>query len=200
MQKGRVLKMQNSPASDRSDLDRKRSGLSSILPPARFIDTAENECERARRYDRPLCVMITHADGLAAIASEVGAQRCEIAMAEVALCLANGLRRIDTRGRLGPSQIGILLPETRISQAQMVAERLQTAVAGLTVESKGVAHALSLNIGCAALSPRMKDAKSFLMLGCAELRKAKASGGGGVLSIAAPEELRVNMPRNSQIH
>ena len=37
MQKGRVLTMQNSPASDESELDHKRPGLSTILPPARFF-------------------------------------------------------------------------------------------------------------------------------------------------------------------
>ncbi|MEM7423882.1 MAG: diguanylate cyclase [Pseudomonadota bacterium] len=173
--------------------------LSRVLSPARFLETAESEWERARRYDRPLCVLMVQVDGLREIARSAGARRCEVAMAEVAACVSAGLRKIDTRGRLGPNEFGLLLPETRLTQAELVAVRLQDSVEDLEIEMRGGTKKLRANIGLASLSPRMQNAKVFLMTACSELRKARTSGSGG-LSVAKPDEIMMTTPRSGELH
>ena len=109
------------------------------------------------------------------------------------------LRGPDKVGRLGLGELGVLLPETNLNNAAAVAERLRRAVEALKVTTEQGTRSVTVSVGVAALTPRLRDPKSFLMRGSFELRRARSYGGNRVC-VASPEKVRLTVPRNAQIH
>lgn len=164
-----------------------------------FLETADEEVDRALRYDRPLSVLMMQLEGILRIRKAEGADVAEEAIAASAERIARGLRRIDRIGRLGIGEFGILLPETRMGNAELAAVRLRDSFASEPVEIRDGPRPISLNIGISTVNPRMRNAKTFLMLACAELRNARRIGDGQISTIP-PELVRVSVARNGSIH
>ena len=112
------------------------------------------EIERARRYDRPLSIMLLDIDKFKTINDTLGHLVGDTILLETAEQLQSSLRSCDFVGRWGGDEFVIICPETAPDTALLLAERLRygyatrdfTAVGGLTV-SIGVA---SYHEGCQA--------------------------------------------------
>ncbi len=84
-------------------------------------DRLEAEVERARRYHRPLALVMLRVAGPAE------------AMEDHAAALARALRRMDLLAEYGVDELGLLLPEAGRAAADAVIERARRAPAGLAV-------------------------------------------------------------------
>ncbi len=84
-------------------------------------DRLEAEVERARRYHRPLGLVMLRVAGPAE------------AMEDHAAALARGLRRMDLLAEYGVDELALLLPEAGRAAADAVIERARRAPAGLVV-------------------------------------------------------------------
>lgn len=170
-----------------------------LLSPKEFMQLAADEVDRSSRYDRPLAVALIAIDGLALMRKIEGADRAERVMDHMfeQLCLL--VRGPDRIARLGPAELGVLLPETTLKNAAMVAERMREVLHNESGAVVGVKHQLGLSVGVAALSPRVRDPKRFLMTACFELRRAQSEGGDQV-RVASADTVRLSIPRSGQIH
>ncbi|MEM7744335.1 MAG: diguanylate cyclase [Pseudomonadota bacterium] len=164
-----------------------------LLPPRDFLELTADEVDRALRYDRPLTVILMTIDGFSALRNTLGNDRVESLFGQVRDKVLGSLRSHDRTGRLGRGELGALLPETTLSNAVSATDRLRIALADDTTVGA------SVSMGVAALSPRMRDPKTFLMTACFELRRAQSQGTGEV-SVAEPEVLKVSIPRSGSIH
>ena len=169
------------------------------LSPGGFLETTGDEVPRALRYDRPLGLIMVMVDGLAMVRKADGAEAANEVFQAVAGLFEDMMRSPDRVGRLGMGEIGILLPETNLSNAAAVAERLRRAAEALTIETQAGPKKATVSVGVVALTPRLRDPKSFLMRGAFELRRARSYGGNRVC-VASPEKVRLTVPRNAQIH
>ncbi|MBF5095341.1 diguanylate cyclase [Azospirillum sp. INR13] len=91
----------------------------------RFMELAEVEMARLRRYGRPVSVLMLDIDRFKAINDTHGhavGDRALVRLAEV--CRAE-LRDTDHVGRVGGEEFAIILPETPLESATEVAERLR---------------------------------------------------------------------------
>ena len=164
-----------------------------------FLEHTEDEVCRALRYDRPLSVLMVHLDGIAQIDRMQGRDVCKQAVAASVVTLVRTLRRIDRVGRLGLCEFGILLPETRLGSAEIAAIRLRDLFAAGPVESAKGSHEIGLNIGISSVNPRIRDAREFLMLACAQLRTARRAGNGEICT-RPPERVHVTISRSGSVH
>ena len=85
------------------------------------------EAERARRYQHPLAVVLLDLDGFKAVNDELGHPAGDQVLAQVGAVLA-GSRFADSAFRIGGDEFAVLLPETDISGAQAVGERLAAQI------------------------------------------------------------------------
>jgi len=94
-----------------------------------LVNTLETELERTGRTGRPFAVLLLDLDGLKRINDKYGHLTGTRALCRVAHVLRLHCRAIDTAARYGGDEFALVLPETRLRNAQSVAERISTRLA-----------------------------------------------------------------------
>jgi diguanylate cyclase (GGDEF)-like protein len=104
----------------------------SRLPPgvadeALFERLAVHEMTRARRYERPLVMLVIGMDGWATLMAERGHGAAHDLLGGLAARVRRLLRDVDAIGVHGNGRLAVLLPETPLDGALVVAGRIQQA-------------------------------------------------------------------------
>lgn len=94
-----------------------------------FTFLAEAEHERVKRYGHPCSVVMLDIDHFKLVNDTYGHHIGDQVIRGFAACCVENLRRSDLFGRLGGEEFAAVLPETTLSQAMAVAEKLRAAVA-----------------------------------------------------------------------
>lgn len=130
------------------------------------------EFERARRYSRPLSLVMLDIDRFKAINDEFGHLMGDKMLQAIASLARASLRTTDVLGRWGGEEFLVLCPETSAEDALAVAERIRDAVAKGRYPS-GRAHTVSA--GVASMAP--EDSVDLLLQRAdTALYRAKNSG------------------------
>ena len=124
--------------------------LTGILNTRGFQDRCTLEIHKAKRYNRPLSLLMVDPDGFAAINSAHGRRGADTILRALTATLERGTRDTDLVGRVGAEEFGVLLPETDCNGAQLVAERLRARISELVVPVDGSAVSCTVSIGIAA--------------------------------------------------
>ena len=94
----------------------------------RLLDRlAVHEMTRARRYEHPLTLLLVDIDGWATRNTEQGKRGTDEQFTSLALRIRRLLRDVDAIGLHGDGQLAILLPETPLDGALVVAGRIEEA-------------------------------------------------------------------------
>jgi len=128
--------------------------------------------EQARRYHRPLSIVMLDIDYFKRINDEFGHQTGDRVLREVAGLLQSCLRGTDAVGRWGGEEFLVLCPETNGLQAESFAERICEQVRAFPFSS---GQPQSVSAGVAELSPA-DTADSLLRRADAALYRAKRGG------------------------
>jgi len=112
-----------------------------------FLELAERAVYQARRYSRPLSVVMIDVDNFKHINDTFGHAAGDQVLTNIARRMQSVLRRSDILGRYGGDEFVVLLPETGQEGARRMTERLRAAVAQ-TVEKMGeMDMPVSLSVG-----------------------------------------------------
>ena len=90
-----------------------------------FMNRWEWECERAKRYQRPLACLMIDVNGFKQVNDKLGHQTGDVVLKHVAQELQTMMRQSDILARFGGDEFVIALPETSEHQASAVAEKLR---------------------------------------------------------------------------
>lgn len=150
--------------------------LTKSLTRRHFFNIAESEFLRFRRYHRKLSMLVLDADHFKNINDTYGHYAGDLVLRNMSLVTMEQKRTQDTFGRLGGEEFGLLLPETNLEQAQVVAERIQKAwqQTPCPVDDK-VIHS-TVSIGIAEASPEDKSFEDVLRRADRMMYKAKEAG------------------------
>jgi diguanylate cyclase (GGDEF)-like protein/PAS domain S-box-containing protein len=120
-------------AQARDQLVRQAStdGLTGLSNHRAFHDLLRVEVVRARRYDRPLSIVLVDLDDFKEVNDRHGHQAGDALLRAVAGALQGVVRASEVVARLGGDEFAVLLPETDLLGALATAERLRAAVGGL---------------------------------------------------------------------
>ncbi len=100
--------------------------LTGLANHGQFHRVLESEMGRSRRYGHPLALIMLDLDFFKAVNDTFGHLTGNQVLEELATILTEGVRDVDTVGRLGGEEFGIVLPVARTSDAFQVAERIRT--------------------------------------------------------------------------
>jgi diguanylate cyclase (GGDEF)-like protein len=103
--------------------------LTGLFNRRHFLDLAEREVKRARRYRRPLALLVIDLDDLQAVNDAAGRSAGDTVLQAVAVRLQTTLRDIDILGRYEDDTFVALLVEGDQAAAQYVAARCQHSIA-----------------------------------------------------------------------
>jgi diguanylate cyclase (GGDEF)-like protein len=100
-------------------------GLTGLYNRAQLFTTLEQEVSRTRRSDRGFCVLMIDLDGLKLINDSAGHLRGDAVLKGLASVIAGSIRTVDSAYRYGGDEFVVLLPETDIVGAFVVAEKIR---------------------------------------------------------------------------
>lgn len=153
-----------------------------------FMILAEAELERFQRYQRPLSLLIFDIDHFKFINDTLGHDAGDRAIAHVAELARADKRPSDILGRIGGDEFVMLLPETDIAQASVVADRLREKVAGSPLGQRGAEMKMTISVGVAGATLSMPGVAALLKLADDALYRAKFLGRNQVsLAMPAPQ-------------
>ena len=141
-----------------------------------FLELAELEFHRARRYQHPLSAMMLDIDHFKRVNDTYShALGDQVIQAVAALCREN-LRDIDLMGRYGGDEFVALVPEVNLDDARKAAERLRKIIADAPIDTERGPLNITISIGVVALTPDYLDFASLLNQADAALYTAKNAG------------------------
>jgi len=142
-----------------------------------FLNLADLELARARRYDRPFSLLMLDLDLFKNVNDRYGHRIGDLTLQKVVEVCGQILREVDVAGRLGGEEFGIILPETDAAQALQVADRVRQAVADASVAlPQGGSVGITTSIGVATYSEADPDFDAVLARADRALYEAKRSG------------------------
>ncbi|MCL5961410.1 MAG: diguanylate cyclase [Chloroflexi bacterium] len=93
-----------------------------------FREALEAEHSRAKRFGRPMTVVMADLDLLRNINNSYGHLAGDIVLKGVAEIILAGMREYDVAARFGGEEFALILPETHPGQARIIADRLRRDV------------------------------------------------------------------------
>lgn len=150
--------------------------LTGALNRRSFMEGAAREVERARRYQRPLSVVMFDLDHFKSLNDTYGHLAGDDVLRTVVARTRQVLRDSDILGRYGGEEFAILLPETPKELARQVAERLRQAMAAQPMIADGSAVAVTISLGVSELDPSEDAIGNTLRRADDAMYDAKESG------------------------
>lgn len=141
-----------------------------------FLEAAEREWERARRYDNDAALLLIDADHFRQVNEDHGHLCGDELLRRIAAAAAASLRQPDLVARFGSEELIVFLPQTDPLGALDVAERIRTRVQALRLPWQGLEVGTTVSIGVAPLRSEMPTLDWMIHEADAALRAAKADG------------------------
>ncbi len=143
-----------------------------------FTSTLDRELERGRRFETPLGLLMMDIDDFKLVNDTYGHQQGDEVLAQVAGVLRDHSRELDTPARYGGEEMAVVLPQTGVEGAEMLAERIREAVEALRVPRVRGGGVLSVtaSFGVASVPDVAADRESLIAAADAALYRAKRSG------------------------
>lgn len=151
-------------------------GMTGIYNRRHFLALADREWNRARRYHRPLSLLMIDIDYFKAINDCFGHQVGDEMIAHLAELARECKRDSDVLARIGGEEFALLLPETTLVQANVVAERLRCDVAEKPLGTASRSIPATVSIGVATTANSVVDFSALMKAADEALYDAKRAG------------------------
>ena len=138
------------------------------------------EMERARRYARPLSLIMIDLDGLKVTNDTYGHAAGDKVLKLVADAIRSQIRSVDLPVRFGGYEFVILLPEADLDAATLVAQR----VCGRITSTRFRGQMLSVSAGVAQWSATFGSVEEFIAAVDQAMYQAKHAGGRRIFVLA----------------
>lgn len=151
-----------------------------------FLCLAKAEWSRFQRYHRPLSVLMIDVDHFKSVNDRYGHAVGDDAIVAVANACLEGKRVSDLVGRMGGEEFAMLLPETDLCQATIVAERIRDRVERKQLSPHKAHFNVTVSIGVAAATVSMAGPETLLIAADQALYEAKSKGRNRSVSWSPP--------------
>ena len=149
---------------------------------------AQAEVERARRFGRPLSVVLADFDLLRDVNNRYGHLMGDQMIRRVADAIRASLREYDVPARFGGDEFAVLMPETTLPEAMAVAERIRRGVEAIVLKSGDGVVPATVSIGVALFPAHGRTASDLLAAADRAVYQAKALGRNRVWAFAERED------------
>ncbi len=153
-----------------------RDGLTQISNKRKFEEEAVREVARARRYNRPLSLLLFDVDHFKAVNDERGHLCGDFVLKEVVRLVSDFFRKEQVFARVGGDEFAVLTPEAHIEGAKILGERLRSRVANHEFDYAGTTFRVTCSFGIAELGPEMKSPEELYEAADRALYGAKRAG------------------------
>lgn len=147
-----------------------------------FQNVLHLEWKRALRFNRPMALMMIDVDFFKKYNDTFGHLKGDEALKKLARILFEHVREVDTVARFGGEEFVVLLPDTSLSDAVSVAEKLRSLVERARNLDVPENTSLTISIGVAAYPEIVKSEEDLLNAADKALYQSKDKGRNCVTS------------------
>jgi len=151
-----------------------------------LMTLAEQEYQRARRFDRPLSIIMLDIDHFKSLNDTHGHATGDQVLAEVGRRLRSSVRAIDVAGRYGGEEFLLVLPETALPGAGLLGERLRRAMANNPIATVAGPLSITMSLGVATTGANVPDVATLIANADSALYAAKQAGRNRIAAFGLP--------------
>lgn len=122
-------------------------GLTGLANHRTFYDLLEKEQRRIQRYGGQISLIMADIDNLKPINDKQGHRAGDLAIRHVSKKIKDCIREIDTAARYGGDEFAIILPNTSLADAIVVANRMVREISESVIRWEGQELKMSVSIG-----------------------------------------------------
>ncbi|HYK19217.1 MAG TPA: diguanylate cyclase [Pyrinomonadaceae bacterium] len=149
------------------------------LPNRRYMEERlAEELNRSKRYDYPTSFLMIDIDDFKVYNDKNGHQAGDVALQIAAHCLKSALRAADVASRYGGEEFCILLPQTAMAEAGVIADRIRQRVSS-TQFPHGKTQPLgrvTISVGVSTFSKNVDTSENIIAAADRALYRAKSLG------------------------
>lgn len=161
-------------------------GLTQIYNRRYFEENLEREITRARRYGRPLALVLFDIDHFKNTNDKFGHRAGDFVLRQVAKLVSKRARSVDVVARFGGEEFVVILPEIDAGGAEHFAEDLRCLVEQRSFEFERELIPTRISVGVACLHDKMESGDDLVKAADQCLLEAKARGRNCVVLAQAP--------------
>ena len=154
-----------------------RDGLTKLLNHRTFYTLLEKEVTRAQRYKKPLSVLMLDIDHFKRVNDTYGHVAGDMILAGLSSVVSSQVRNLDSACRYGGEEISVILPETGMKEAVLMAERIRSAIEAHRFDiGQGQSISITVSIGVASLPAQETSVEKLVATADKALYEAKEGG------------------------
>ena len=153
-----------------------RDGLTGVFNRRYLEQTISKEFFRIKRYGGTLSFILLDLDYFKNINDQYGHLAGDEVLRQTADVLSLCIREADTLGRYGGEEFGIILPETRLEGALVLAERLRQNILKKKIFHNEHQIKLTVSVGVAELTDDMERYECLIDRADSALYRSKEQG------------------------
>jgi diguanylate cyclase len=134
------------------------------------------EFDRAKRFKKSFSILMLDIDFFKKVNDTYGHLSGDEALIAVAKISKSSIRKIDFIARFGGEEFVIILPETPIDFAKILAEKLRKHIAAIKIPFEKTSYSFTVSVGVSVWSEQDSNIDSVINRADENLYKAKKSG------------------------
>ncbi len=142
----------------------------------KFNEELSKAIIRANRYNQPMSMILTDLDNFKRINDKNGHNEGDIVLMRIAKLLQENVRKSDFLCRWGGEEFIILLPNTNLDSALLLAEKLRLAISSRIFFCDENNYTITASFGVTQLDNSKEDSSSFFKRVDSKLYEAKDAG------------------------
>jgi diguanylate cyclase (GGDEF)-like protein len=151
--------------------------LTGISNRRHLLEQGVKEFQRTQRYNWPLSILMFDIDHFKRVNDTYGHDIGDVALRKVAHVCRQVVRETDFAGRYGGEEFIIILPDTPLTGATHLAERLRQTVANTSIPTEdGLFFTVTISIGVTAYDASVNSFENMVSRADAALYQAKKLG------------------------
>jgi len=128
-----------------------------------LMERFEEEVERARRYVFPMACVMVDIDDFKQINDTYGHLQGDQILQQIAILMKNSNRVVDILARYGGEEFLLILPQTNLGGAEVVAERFRQLIADTHLIQSDPDRRITVSLGASELVYAGEDTKEELL-------------------------------------
>ena len=135
---------------EKAELEARKDYLTNLANRKAFDEQLKVEEERARRYDRPLSLLMIDVDNFKGVNDSLGHKGGDDVLRMIARTIATTIRQTDFAARYGGEEFVVILPETEVDNALRLGDRIRLAIRENPIATPRGLLLLTVSIGASS--------------------------------------------------
>jgi diguanylate cyclase (GGDEF)-like protein len=151
-------------------------GLTKLLLRRVLMERLDQELVRARETEGTASLVLLDIDHFKQVNDTYGHPAGDAVLREVAARVKRSVRDVDVCGRYGGEEFVVILPQTPLDGALLVAERIREAVKAKPFELRGDERTITVSLGVAVYPQHADQGQSLIEAADSALYRSKENG------------------------